>query len=347
MAVRFYLRNATAPYSPATFRGAWDDTASAVTKLLDSAARLGTWDSATSVAKAETSTNTEYDVLLYRGVSGKLKAGTIGTGTVNVMLPIYESNADADFAIHLHLYVTQGDSDTPRGTLLDNYRDPTGNELTASNATAGIDLDSAQALSSVAVSDNDRIVAEIGYVARNASATSRTGTLYYGQSSRPDLVHGGRYDSGNGYIEFSEAFAFIAEGRVSQGAVEVAVADTPSDASVSQAAVEVLFIHDPNATRLSQAVAEAALTRTAGSGLRLSQVIIEVIRPGVIPARVSQMVVEVANAPMRPVRVSQHLVEVLAVMPTYCGAPTLSPAVLCGKPDVLAWLEWSVTMKET
>ena len=137
----------------------------------------------------------------------------------------------------------------------------------------------------------------------------------------------------------------MADSRISQAVAEVAITSA-SDARVSQAAVELLFIHDPNGTRVSQVVTEAAVAQSDGSGLRLSQIVVEVIRPGVIPARISQVVVEVANAPLRPVRMSQHVVEVLAVVPSYCGEPSLSPAALCGKPDVLAWLEWSVPMKE-
>lgn len=362
MAVRFYLRNVAAPYTPATLRGAWDATGSVVTKLLDSAARLGTWDTATSVAAAETSTNTEYDVLLYRGVTGKLKAGTIGTGTVNVMLPFYESNAAADFSIHLHIYVTQGDSDTPRGTLLTDYRDGAGaNELTASSSTAGIDLNAAQSLSSLAVSDNDRLVVEIGYVARNASATSYTGTLYYGQTARADLEHGGAYNSGNAYVEFSEAFEFMEAGRVSQGPVETLLTETTVTGRVSQGPVEVLMTDDANPQRVSQIVAEALQAQTASVRVsqvvteliypsvvetRVSQIVAELLVPVVIESRVSQLIAELTDAGQRDLRVSQVVVELLGKSSTYCGPPSLSPAALCGKPDVLAWLEWTVPMRE-
>jgi len=362
MAIRFYLRNVAAPYTPATLRGAWDASGSAVTKLLDSAARLGTWDTATSVAAAETNTNTEWDVLLYRGVTGKLKAGTIGTGTVNVMLPFYESNAAADFSIHLHIYVTQGDSDTPRGTLLTDYRDGAGaNELTASNSTAGIDLNAAQSLSSLAVSDNDRIVVEIGYVARNPSATSYTGTLYYGQTQRADLAHGGAYNSGNAYVEFSEAFEFVEAGRVSQGPVETLLTDDGGASRVSQGPVEVLMTDDANPARVTQAVAEILQAQSASA--RLTQLVVELLSPVTVASRVTQMVAElltltviesrhtqivaeILDAQTRDLRLTQFVIEVLGKSSTYCGPPSLSPAALCGKPDVLAWLEWTVPMRE-
>jgi hypothetical protein len=31
---------------------------------------------------------------------------------------------------------------------------------------------------------------------------------------------------------------------------------------------------------------------------------------------------------------------------SYCGPPSVTSAPLCGKPDVLAWLEWTVPMRE-
>jgi len=46
------------------------------------------------------------------------------------------------------------------------------------------------------------------------------------------------------------------------------------------------------------------------------------------------------------IRGSQTVVELLGKSSTYCGPPSLSPAALCGKHDVLAWLEWTVPMKE-
>ena len=81
---------------------------------------------ADSLARAEANTAAEYDVLLYRGVSGPLAAQTI-SGTVDVLLGVgNRAPTNADLHYHLHVYVTQGDSDTPRGTLLTDYREAAG-----------------------------------------------------------------------------------------------------------------------------------------------------------------------------------------------------------------------------
>lgn len=261
MATRFYLHNSAAPYSPASFKGAWNATGSAVTKALDASNSPSTTQ--TSVGAAETSTDTEYDVLLFRGVSGKLKAGTIGTGTVDVLIPVSENNVAANFNWHVHIYVTQGDSDSVRGTLLADYRESAGTNEWTDGGDAnryGTALNTSQSLSSVVVSDNDRIVVELGYTARNSVATSYAGYLTYGGASyAPELVVTGRHDLyGKGWVEFSETISTKEQARATQAAIEVLV-DTgaTSQARVTQAPVEVLV--DTGATsqaRVTQAPVE-------------------------------------------------------------------------------------------
>jgi hypothetical protein len=343
MATRFYLHNDAAPYTPATLRGAWDQTAQAVTKRID-ASKLPV-STATNVPAAETNVTAEWDVLLYRGVSGPLAAATIGTGTVDVMLPVIENTAAADFNYHLHIYVTQGDSDTPRGTLLADYREAAGvNEWGVTAATCGRALNAATALSSLAVTAGDRIVVEIGYAARNTVTTSYTGTLYYGVPvTKTDLVAGGP-STDLGYIEFSETLTGTAANRVSQGPVETLLAATAVTGRVSQGPVEVLMTDDANPARVTQLVVERLTPAVYASNV--SQIVAELLRLSVIESRVTQVIAEILNAQVNSVRVTQLVVELLGKSSTYCGPPSLSPAALCGKPDVLAWLEWTVPMKE-
>lgn len=360
MATRFYLHNAAAPYTPATIRGAWDNSASAVTKAID--ASHHPINSITSVTVAETSTDTEWDVLLYRGVSGPLKAGTIGTGTVNLCVGVDTSNAAADMHWHVHIYVTQGDSDTPRGTLLDNYRESAGtNEWPSTDQ--GWALNAAASLSSLAVSDGDRLVVELGYTARNASATSYSGELYYGSGRLADLAASDtvNYATYNGWIEFSETLTGTATNRVSQGPVETLLTETTVSGLVSQGPVEVLMTDIANPARVSQVVAEILQDQTASTRVsqvvaelllptvvqsRVSQIVAELMTPTVIESRVSQAVVEILNVQQNPTRVSQIVIEMLARVSVYAGDPAISTAGLCGKPDVLAWLEWTVPMRE-
>jgi hypothetical protein len=172
---KLYLTNRAAPYTPATIRGAWDDTSAAVTNALDPRKEGG--GVITDVYQAETSTSNEYDVLLYRGVSGPLAAQTINCD-VNCIIGARESSTSADLAFHVHIYVTQGDSDSVRATLLSDYIESS--EWSVSTTADGRAFASAQAVNQ-AISDGDRLVLEIGYRALNTSSTSYTGYISYAQ----------------------------------------------------------------------------------------------------------------------------------------------------------------------
>lgn len=249
MATKFYLTTGTAPYTPATIRGAWNDTAGAVTRRLSSQKDAG--GTITTVARAETNATNPYSVLLYRGVSGPLAAQTIG-GTLDVLLAPIESNAAADLCYHIYAYVTAGDSDTVRGTIVSDYLESTANEFGTSATTAGRALTSAQAIA-LAILDGDRLVVEIGYAARNAVTTSYTGTLHYGTqlstdgSSAPDLTAGGSGTAGAGYIALSADLAEYSsaiEIRNTQTMVKVLEARSPK-IRATQSMVKVLEANSP------------------------------------------------------------------------------------------------------
>jgi hypothetical protein len=380
MATRFYLHNVSAPYTPATIRGAWDATASAVVKALDTAIRPT--HAITYVSIAETSTTDEWDVLLGRFVSGPLKAGTIGTGTVDVMLGVYENNAAANDHYHLHIFVTAGDTDTVRGTLLTNYREAAGvNEWGTATATSGRALNAAQSLSSVVVSDGDRIVVEIGYTARNTSATSYNARVYYGVGTdvtAADLTASGDGTTYRGYIQFSETFDFTTTARVSQGPTEVAIdEDTSPAARVSQGSIDVAIDEDTSpAVRATQVPIDVAIIstndaqrvtqlgaeyvnvndaelRTTHLGIeyiapavvasRLTQLGIEYVMPNTVESRLSQLGMELTDAGTRALNVTQFGIEILGRSASYCGDPNVNFTTLCGKTDVVTWLDWTVT----
>jgi hypothetical protein len=258
-----YLSNRAAAYTPATIRGAWDQSAQAVTKALDYDPTLLAPTSQTTVAGAETNADAEWDVLLYRGVSGPLAAQTI-SGTVDLVLSAAASAAAADFYWHLHIYVTQGDSDTPRGTLLSDYRENSPNEWTT--ATTGRALAAAQALTDLAISAGDRLVVEIGYVARNNLTTSYTGYFHYGRPATvtADLSVGAVYTAGVPFVVFSNAINDLARpGIVSHIVAEAASYDAPPSGLVSHVFVDVaspLVVVVP--AFVSQVVTEAASENT-------------------------------------------------------------------------------------
>jgi len=229
------------PFIPTNVRGAWDDTASAVTRMLDPLKRgLGT---TATQAVAETNAAGDWDVLLYRGVSGPLDAQTI-TGTVDVRLQIQESNADANFVWHVHIYVTAGDTDTVRGTLLADYIGSTEWPTTL----LGRGLDAAQTLTNIgAITAGDRLVVEIGYRATNTHTTSRSGSCVLGTMGATngtildDVTVGG--GTGAPYLLFSNAINELPAGRVrvSQAPLEY-VLSAVAAARVSQVAVEVVAV---------------------------------------------------------------------------------------------------------
>ena len=224
---KLYLTNRTAPFTPTNVRGTWTDTVNLVTRALDPSKSDG--GSRAVVGRTDSVTTNPFDALLYRGVSGPLDAQTI-SGTIDVCLGVNETNASADMCYKIHVYVTVGDSDTVRGTLLSNYAETTANEWSvdaggtgAGTSLAGRQLASAQTLSSLAISAGDRIVVEIGYHALNSVSTSFTGWLNYGTVSGTDLRVFDDITTGTtnqsthaGYITFSSSISEEAELRETQ-----------------------------------------------------------------------------------------------------------------------------------
>lgn len=196
MSTRFWLTSSAPPYTPTTRRGAWDVATGEDVQLLGRQPAGSAGSSTINVG----STAADRDVLLHRSISaGAVKAGTL-SGTVTWIIGARESNAALNGFFHLHIYVTSGDSDTPRGTLLTDSIGATEFGTTAIGASEG-----AKAVSSVAVQVGDRIVAEIGYRA-TASSTTQNATINYGNTGTTDLsVASASVTSQPGWIEFSGA----------------------------------------------------------------------------------------------------------------------------------------------
>ena len=235
MATNLYICSTTTPeYTPTTIRGAWDATAGAVARGL-STQLLGA--AMTTVAVAEAVATTDWDVLLLRAVSAPIAADVTIEGTLTAILGLRESNAAADFFTHLHAYVTQGDTDTPRGTLLTDDLGATEWPTTATGRTSG-----ALALSAVDALAGDRIVIEIGYRATNSSATSYTGTLNYGNPTGASELTAGSTSVTTlaGSLTFSTDVTFSARTRcVTAADVEIDIADASPPRRVTAADVEV------------------------------------------------------------------------------------------------------------
>ena len=254
-------------YTPATIRGAWEKTTGhAICGM--GAKDLSGLGGPLSIGSAETVSSADYDVLLLRCVSAPLAADHNFSGTLNLMMGVQESNAAADMAYYLHVFITQGDTDNLRGTLLANYADPDTNEW--GTTALGKALSAAATLTAVAALTGDRIVVEIGYRSRNTVTTSRTGTIWYGGSGS-DLSSGGAADGGVGYFDFSDTFTLVDNPvlRVSQVAVETLRRPTEARLQVSQLAIETV-------------------RRATSGNLRLTQLAVEVVRRNGSPPSTGQ-----------------------------------------------------------
>ncbi|MFE1321611.1 hypothetical protein [Kitasatospora phosalacinea] len=213
MATRLYLTGAAPTYTPPTRRGTWNVASGEDLQLLarKPAGAVGT---STINVGATTPNRT---VLLHRSISAPaVKAGTL-SGTLSWVIGAKESAAGLNGFWRIHVYVTSGDTDTPRGTLLSNSTGTTALPTTAAGATEG-----AQTITPVAIQAGDRIVAEIGYSA-SASATTQNATINYGQIGTTDLANGAttvttdpswiELSGGDGL--FTAAFATLTDGFTS------------------------------------------------------------------------------------------------------------------------------------
>lgn len=202
MAKKFYLNDAAAAYNPAVAKGSWDD----ITNQPD-IGQLGATPSGayTTLALAETSVTNNWDVLLASFVSDAL-LNPVNFSTADMItgvLSVLESNALANDFTHIHIWVTTGNTDTVRGTLLNNRI----------NTTEWPTTSAGQVIASVNLSNNvsalagDHIVIELGYQAQNTSATSFTGTLGFGTGGGSDLADGSAAVTTNpSWISFSTDF---------------------------------------------------------------------------------------------------------------------------------------------
>lgn len=172
MSTTLFLRNEAAEYIPATFKGTWTQTAGTIDH------RIHQRKAGTSVQQTITKSNavTGQKISYYRGVSDPVRTQTI-SGTLNLLQFVSEGAGSLDARFRIHMWVSEGDTDTARGTLLANW------EGTLPGAewptTAAAKDTGAITLSNVNSQDGDRIIIEIG-VAADSTATGALLTSRYG-----------------------------------------------------------------------------------------------------------------------------------------------------------------------
>jgi hypothetical protein len=126
-------------------------------------------------------------ILLGQWISDPLATeGTISGEAYGLGAAFLESHADANLRPYVYAWVSQGDSATTRGEVVNLFRvdheyptgTPSGIAYTGIGGT------------SVSFLPGDRLIVEVGFRGDNASTTSYTGTMYIGGTGTPDMTHG-------------------------------------------------------------------------------------------------------------------------------------------------------------
>lgn len=250
---KLYLSKGGAAYVPATIRGSWSKTSDASLVALYTAKDHPSMGDPVAASATESSSTSGYTSLIMRAVSAPLAADHTFGGTLNAMIAVGESSSNADYCYFLHVFVTQGNSDVVRGTLLSNY----GESVEWPTTAAGRALASAQSVSAVAALTGDRIVAEIGLRSLNTTILSYSGTAYYGGGGS-DLAASGAATSGVGFLDFSDTFTLYSNlvVRASQVAVETLRRPFSPNAQLSQIPIEALRRPSSPRAAISQSIVE-------------------------------------------------------------------------------------------
>lgn len=194
MSTRLYTFATTPGFTPSGNQGTWSVQAAAtIAKLSRTKLLLASGNHSVSKNAAANQSG-----LLWRYVSDALGAQTI-TGTLNLGMLPQEGTSSNDMVYRVHVYLTQGDTDSVRGTLLSNYTD-TGNEWATASTCKSLSSD--QTLSSVTAQLGDRIVVEVGWWSPT-SVNSQSGNLWSG-SNGADAVPGDTSISLGYWVQFSQ-----------------------------------------------------------------------------------------------------------------------------------------------
>lgn len=188
---RLYLSNAAAGYDPATERGSWTTTTGYTSRKLGA-------KSGAAATKAGSRTTTG-STLLLKYVTDGLPANVTISGTMQIMIGA-DLNTTGFLATYgrIYAFVTQGDSDNVRGTLLTGTNFPNVVQATPQGYNSG-----AIALTNVDAQTGDRIVIELGGQYTMGGSASVTLTYNYGNTGATDLTEGStNVTTEPGWIEF-------------------------------------------------------------------------------------------------------------------------------------------------
>lgn len=212
--MRLYLINANAPFVPAAWQGGWDGSppsSSSYIRMIDPVKWALNEYNEIPVAY-NTAGTSPFNVAVTRLMSRKLAAQTI-SGTVDLLARVWEDTGAANAFLRAHLYVTVGDTNAVRGTLLTYDDSASGTEVPTT--AAGKAWAAPQALTPVAAQEGDRLVVELGMVAVGAAAGVNTVTYTVGAwgfdgEAYPDLTVGETSATTAGFLDFSHTFVLSA-----------------------------------------------------------------------------------------------------------------------------------------
>ena len=187
---RYYFQNHDAVSHAwlTTYKGGWDKTSQCVDKALET----GKVDTTSSNSTSGIPATANYKSLIARFISPALStSASIGT-TYSQMLGISEYSSNTHLCPRTHAYVTVGDSDTVRGTIVNAWTDS--NEAPVSG---GGTLES-PTCAAVSAQAGDHIVIEVGGQFNETGGTG-LGYLHFGGTGSNDLAASGTYAYMNSY----------------------------------------------------------------------------------------------------------------------------------------------------
>jgi len=229
---RFYLTSNTPSYQPGTTSNvsAWSQAPSPLSSVTFEITFTKGAAGTTTTPTAQTSSSSTYDALVGVWVSNKLDTAvsflTSDTVQWNIGATAVVTTSNK---WRVKIWVSTGDSDTNRGTLLD------GTGATNIATTFSGVQDNTQTLSAVSASAGDHIVVEIGYRDTNATTVSNNTVLYYGQTGT-DLTSPGDTDNTHTpWIEFVTTNTLAASSASVSPSASVSASVSPS-ASISPSA---------------------------------------------------------------------------------------------------------------
>jgi hypothetical protein len=203
--VIFHLANAQAGYTGATPKAAWDSTTGAVLdRRLSHTGPAGA--SATATVNDSIATNL-WDMLGMVFISDPMTAGGALGGLAYVLnYGASEAAAGANCVTYTHLWVTTGDTNVARGTLIANRIGSTEFPTTASGRNVAANFDAG-----VTAQAGDRLVLEIGTEFQNTATTSWNAVFYYGATGATNLASGSTAVTTNpGVIDVTGIDSFFA-----------------------------------------------------------------------------------------------------------------------------------------